>query len=176
METLIYVWKGHMTWTVMKTCSIINPKCWMIHSCKSKKKDFKAVTEDVSAVSHIPKSTLFMNGIESLFLYLSLSGEWKLVSGLRQVVLALLTLSNDGCRSLHRHNMAAEREIKKRKETEMEERCTRTEDGSRGVKKERLWIMWENQRMISGRKIKGLKVRKRRIMWGEVKKTGAERR
>lgn len=52
-----------------------------------------------------------------------------MVSGLRQVVLALLTLSNDGCRSLHRHNMAAEREIKKRKETEMEARCTRTEDG-----------------------------------------------
>lgn len=32
-----------------------------------------------------------------------------MVSGLKQVVLALLTLSSDGCRSLLRHNMAAER-------------------------------------------------------------------
>lgn len=30
------------------------------------------------------------------------------MSGLRQVVLALLTLSNDGCRSLRRHSVAAE--------------------------------------------------------------------
>lgn len=31
------------------------------------------------------------------------------MSGLRQVVLALLTLSNEGCRSLRRHGVAAER-------------------------------------------------------------------
>lgn len=31
------------------------------------------------------------------------------MSGLRHVVLALLTLSNDGCRSLRRHSVAAER-------------------------------------------------------------------
>lgn len=59
------------------------------------------------------------------------------MSGLRQVVLALLTLSNDGCRSLHRHNMAVEREIRTETEPEMETKCTRTEDASRGVRKMR---------------------------------------
>lgn len=44
------------------------------------------------------------------------------MSGLRQVVLALLTLSNGGCRSLHHHNMAAETERKEIKETEMEDK------------------------------------------------------
>lgn len=41
--------------------------------------------------------------------YLSLSRKWKLGSGLRQVVLALLTLSKDGCRSLRHQNTTASR-------------------------------------------------------------------
>lgn len=63
------------------------------------------------------------------------------MSGLKQVVLALLTLSNDGCRSLHHHNMAAERKNEEEKEIEMEARHTRTKDESRGVSKKRLCVM-----------------------------------
>lgn len=37
------------------------------------------------------------------------------------MVLALLTLSNDGCRSLHRHNRAAEREAEMHRDRGCEE-------------------------------------------------------
>lgn len=93
------------------------------------------------------------------------------MSGLRQVVLALLTLSNDGCRSLHRHNIATERN-REEKEIEMETGCTQTEDARRGVRKMRLRTTWENKRVISRRQTKENieKVRKRTIMRGNVKK------
>lgn len=56
-----------------------------------------------------------------------------MVSGLRQVVLALLTLSSDGCRSLHRHSMAAERG---RSKSKMGERWREKQDKRRGVRRE----------------------------------------
>ena len=67
-----------------------------------------------------------------------------MVSGLRQVVLALLTLSNDGCKSLHRRNIAIERN-KDEKEIETEKGCRRTEEAKRGLRKMRLTIAWENK-------------------------------
>lgn len=178
METSIHVWEGHMTWTVMKTCSIINPKCWMIHSCGPKKSIFKAVTEDVSAVSQIPKSTLFMNWIQSLFIPVSFRGVeigvWSQTGGAGtphsvQRRLQVAAPPQHGSRERNKEEkgngdggeMYKDRgwgaEVSRRRGCEW---CERTKG----------WC-------VGGREKKnGEKVRKGRIMWGEAKKKEAERR
>lgn len=58
------------------------------------------------------------------------------------MVLALLTLSNDGCRSLHHHSVAAERNIKEEENRDGDgDRQTGRYRGRRCKKKERMCIM-----------------------------------
>lgn len=60
-------------------------------------------------------------------LYLSRSGECKLASGLKQLVLALLALSREGCRSLvpvHCIQGGGERQRKQREEDQLERKAS----------------------------------------------------